>query len=488
MPKVQIETNHSSYFKWSTIEFVIQDFEVSEDYDDLEVVIYEITKDYDLFKSSAPVEFIKKNGNIIVSLKLNYNLEIGLYIIKQLRFSNSHGNMEDIHLTKNDFGTFPFEIIKLTDKPVNKEYLIKKYQKIHEDRDKKFFGGYGYSGNMNDYTVLTFVKNCLMGTHMRLGFFEIIPFEGLEFNDEIYLINDFLNKYTSDNLDNTDDILKTAKGGQPTIVLHFPRLRAPNMKVAKEIAEKETELLINVLSINRDSSGILFGTLVVDWATGEKNFEPVLPSYYGNIATGFLANEHPPIILDELNKVRKNSLINYYLNLYKEALKENTFEFSSIRFWNILETIARGTLKEGDYLHDLNGNIRRFPDNQTMPPVNEKTTSGVLVFELLRRVMKAQKLYKDFFGTSVDQNSLEELITIWNRRRDCFVHFGGCFPDDPKICKANDYTQRENLRMKYVKCKMARDEIQTKHRGDDDYLRGLEIAAKMTIIYKLYNK
>lgn len=488
MSKLKIETTRGSYFKWSKIEFIIQNLEISDEYNGLQLDINEISDDYDLWKSTPAATFTKENDRIRISIELNYDLEIGLYIIAHLRFYSSNENIEDIHLTKEDYGIFPFEVIKLTDETLSKDDLIKKYQKIHKDRDRKFFGGFGYlSENMNDYTVLAFVKDCLIGSHMRLGFFEIIPFEGLEFNDEIYLINDFLNLHSSFNLNNSDDILKKAKQGQPTIVLHFPRLRVPNAEVAKKIAEKETELLLNVLSIRRGSSGALFGTLVVNLATGEKSFEPVIPFYRGNIFTGFIAKEYPPGILEELNKVRNDPLMNYYLNLYKEALKENTYEFSSIRFWNILETIARGTVNEGDYLFDMNRNIRKLPDGQKMKPVNERTTSGVLVFELLRRVIKAQNLSENFFGSNLDQDSLEELVTIWNRRRDCFVHFGGCFPDDSKICKTNDYTQRENLRMKYVKCKMARDEILNKHNGNDGYLRGLQEAANASIIYKLYS-
>ncbi len=60
------------------------------------------------------------------------------------------------------------------------------------------------------------------------------------------------------------------------------------------------------------------------------------------------------------------------------------------------------------------------------------------------------------------------MIPIWYQHRNCVVHNGGCFPNDPNLCKNSD-------------CKAAHDEIINNKIFRDEYLISLRETVKIVI-------
>lgn len=464
--------------KWSTIKFLITNFELPEGYNNVQCVISEISEDYTLWKMTIGGE-INNNGDLIVSFKPNYQLEHGFYIINSLEFFKSSNPEDRLILSSRSYLFYPFEVIKITEKKQPNITLLRNYNKIIRNRKNEFFSGLKYNINadipLNEYMTYVFVKDCLITSRMRFGSCCIIPFDGLEFNDEINLINKFLQRNNME-LFGVDEIIQRARNGQPTVIMWFPNILAPSVDIARNIAVNETEHILNVLTIHRDSSGSIFGTYIIDKLKNQSHFEVDTPAYRGNLMGGFISGEYMPEIKKHVDKSKNDRLIQLYLSMYREALKEKSYEFSYFRFWNILETISNNLVKEDDYIYDGNGNIKNNNNGDFIQGKNANAFN--LVFETLRRSHTSM-------NHNFDVSRIEKNITIWNRRRNCIAHYGGCFPENPKVCQINHV--KPHQRHVYTTCKDARDEMINQYGNtyQDDYLESLKNATLNVIRYIL---
>lgn len=438
--------------KCSKITFSIKNLTIPKKYDRVQIVIDSVTKDFRFWCFTSDGKWLQTKKGVNVTLKLNNNLDYGLYIVYQLIFQDTSNPEDQIIIDEDNYLFYPFEIAKITDKKHSHYELMSKYNKITRDREEKFKSGLKYNSPtnepINEYSVFIFVKDCLITMPMLFEFYGLMRYEDLKWTDEINLINKYLNR-RGRQLDNVNKILDDAKKGQPTVVVRFPNIEAPSHIIAKNIAKYHTELTMNVLSVHRDSYGTIFASLVIDKLTSESFFEPNIPLYHGNHIGGFASGEALPELKAHIEKSRDNKLIQLYLTFYKEALTEKTYEFSCLRYWNLLEIIAKNTLKEDDYLLDYKGEYKRH--HETNKPLKVKNGNTVQkVFELIRRVNMS-------IGYNIDENSIEKSIKVWNRRRNCMAHHGSCFADDPDICQINH--PNDHIREMYAICKNVRDEM-----------------------------
>jgi hypothetical protein len=100
------------------------------------------------------------------------------------------------------------------------------------------------------------------------------------------------------------------------------------------------------------------------------------------------------------------------------------------------------------------------------------------VFEYLRRVIAGAPI--DFnYRSELNQHTWTQLVSIWNRHRNCMAHQGGCVPDDSSHCRVSDG--------KYRACRAAHDEMVEKHgdSGVDAYRRALRETVKYCLAHEL---
>ena len=387
-------------------------------------------------------------GGSSLALPTTEALSPGLYLLTRLVLSSAPETAVD--LAGGDDGIYLFEVRNPTVPPRTQEELEAEYARILAAREQHFtsgFGGAPGTPGMREYLGLVFAKDCLVPGRLRLGQYEVIPFEGLPCMDELSVVQSFLTQYGFGQITNAEDTLRRAQGGQPTIVVRFPRVIASSVDDAGRCIEEEARLLGDVLSINRISYAEIFGSVLKDLSTGEVFYRVYTPTYRGNLISGTFFREDP-IIIARLSKARTDCRLQTYLSLYRDALKEERVEVAFLRLWSLMEASARdkGYLKKPRY--DWQGNVVK--DRKGRAQLIEDRAEQ-LVFELIRQSLSGPGVAENSWASSLQQGRLGELVAIWYRRRNCIGHQGGCFPDDPRHC------DRSNP--KYVNCKRAYDEI-----------------------------
>ncbi len=331
--------------------------------------------------------------------------------------------------------------------------------------------------NGHQFRCFIFIRDCLLTVKSRIGRFELIPFEGIEWRDEIGLIQNFMMIAGTSPLQSFDDCLAQAKAGQPTIVMHFPVVNAETPQMAMDIVAIEANLLCDLLSVNRGSNASILGIVCNGRNNTGSDYRMHTPSYEGNLIGGFISGEDPGDIKHCMKRMREEPRIQLYLSLFKQATREDKVEFIYFRLWSILETIAHDQDYKGCPLCDWDGNVIPNGKGKGMR-IEEKAEQ--LVFELVRRVLTKTNTSRSFMGC-VEQKLVDDMVPIWYRHRNCVGHQGGCFPDNPNLCKTQ---------AKYANCKKAHNEIVankgTRNASNDDYLMALELAVKDVINYLLF--
>jgi hypothetical protein len=345
-----------------------------------------------------------------------------------------------------------FEVVGTGEKPRSAEELLAHYRDVGQRRQADFLSGIGdKTGGSLEFEALVFVKNCLLRTRMRIGPCQLIPFGGLGCQDEVTLMNEFLAKNGAPPIADPQEALGLGPFGEPSVVVHFPRVLAASTERAGQIVQDEVALLCDVLGLHRQSYGSPFGGILVRRDSGERFRWIHTPPYRGNVAAGFLAGEVPRLIRTDIDKARGDPRLALYLSLLREAIREERIEFAYFRFWNLLETIARSKGFDRKPRLDWSGSQMTSPKGK---PLVIESQAEQLVFELLRSTLAPQSVSGRAFGTS-----FEELVPIWYRHRNCVVHGGGCFPEDASFCLRTD--------QKFVQCRRAHEEVVAKHGGRD---------------------
>ncbi len=315
------------------------------------------------------------------------------------------------------------------------------------------------------------MKDILITSRIRLSRYELIPSDGLSCIDELQVMQGFLEKIGQPPLGNTEGNLERAKQGQPTVVVHFPKVMADSIEHAGMVVEEESDLLVALLSMQRRGAGEIFASLIFDVQQQKPFYRIHTPHYGGNLLGGWLSGEDPRTIVNRMESLRRTQTSVLYVNLFREALREHNPEFQYFRYWNILETIARNKEYVGELLRDWNGIVIK---NRKGKERHIQDTAEELVFELLRERL-SPKFGEMSFASGLSQGSISDQIGIWYRRRNCVVHGSQCLCRDPSLQLWNN--------PKYANCKRARDEISSQ--TDDGYLRSLKEVTEIIISLEL---
>ena len=406
------------------------------------------------------------------------NLEKGLYYLRLGIASQVEGEHSDIAQVE---GILYFEIQETPDVSKTEEVLVSEYVAISEARNREFLRGFGNqlgAPGMTEYRGLVFIKNCIVTARARLGQYEIIPFNGLEANDEINLVNSFLSETDIPLISNTEAVLARARNGQPTCVVHFPCIAAGSYEEAGNLISAEVDLLCTVLSVVRSSYPRVFLTFLQDLRVGQTYYQLNAPHYRGNLMPSSLVGSEPRDIVRYMNNSLNNGKLQLYLSLYLEARMEERLEFAYFRYWNLIEVIARGKKYSGQPATSWQGTPVL---NRSGAPRSVAYTAEDQVLEYIRRDLRQHGIGDSTYAVGLQQGLISEQIPIWYRHRNCVVHGGGCFPDDPSFC--------DRTKSKYVNCWRANDEIVAAHGKrelfTDTYFKNLQALAQVMLSYEL---
>ena len=353
------------------------------------------------------------------------------------------------------------------------DQVYRLYDRTIAARQHRFMSGFGdrptNGDTLEEFECLLFIKNALTRNEIRLGQYRLIPYNGPGVDDQIAIINSFIATSYPHLPRAIQDEERRSRytQGQPSAVVHFPRVFAADISRAIEIVREEGENLTRLLALQGGHYGESFGYYIYDKSHRNVYWDIFYPTYRGNLLGNWLDEKSGEA---KLGVLRGNARAQLYASLYKEANREVQTEFAYFRLWNLLETIARSKDYVGAPLLDWNGTpvLKRSGIPRTIEDRAEQ-----LVFENLRRL----RIARDFGGMGIDQSSIEQLIPIWYRHRNCVVHGGGCFPDDPQFCLRN--------KSQYANCRMAHLEsvrrAGQRGRYDDQYLRVLSMIAQAAV-------
>ena len=261
----EIILSSDSIYKGAKIDLVLKGILIGKQ-NQCGINIACIGKDYTNFALSYSTQFCVEGDKIKIAGIPTDQLKVGLYQVTNISLSGdlSEGSDSNMQFTANEFGLSLFEIRESAVPLTAKQQIYESYADIMKRRNETFMSGFGDVTTANEYIGLVFVKNCLMTRRMRLGQYELIPFDGLECNDEIALMQNFLTMAGIPELTNTEDTLIRAQHGQPTAIIHFPRVFAQTVDQAGELIENEVRILGNLLSLFRNSYASIFGTVIID--------------------------------------------------------------------------------------------------------------------------------------------------------------------------------------------------------------------------------
>ena len=313
----------------------------------------------------------------------NLDIGLGLYAVGAVTVHNPSPSAVaemDASYGPGDFGV-PLVEISHSDSPtLSSEDVALRYAEVLRNREDTFDRGFGLvegSPEARAFSVLVFVKDCYLTRHMRLGQYDVVPFGGLAWSDQMEFIQSYLRRRTANITIPAELAQKWAEDGrtnQPYFVVHFPLLRAKSSGDAREVAIAEVRVLCGVFSLTRLAYPSPFAVFSLDNETKECELRLGKRTYAGNLATGPSAGEHPAQVRRMLASARASETRRLWVDLYREALDNWEPESSYFRLWSLLETMADSSVAKGDPL--LDWSRQRVSGRRSKPRSSNTTTSS----------------------------------------------------------------------------------------------------------------
>lgn len=363
----------------------------------------------------------------------------GYYEVRHIKTFNCKNEM-DITNEKNyssgtHFQRFVFQVVPAGVLPKQKINLLNDIESIESDFEKEFLGGLSCSPgeNQRKYWVLVFLCGVKITRRMRFGRYEAIPFRGLDGTNLVDLVNEFISTQTKVSLkfNYSEELSRSIRNDSPICIIHFPLVRAIDKESAMRYCQEEAELLSEVMSSFRGGFGRVVKTVVYDNDTAKGTMFTARIPYRGNLLGGEISGEDPKAIGKILDIVRSSPLKKYFLSLYKEAISEINIDFSYLRYWQLLETIAESkNYNPSDILLDIEGQIIK-KNNGTSETLKD---SKAKVYELVKghglgtRSLKANAPRPG--SLEATEYNLWDRIKAWHSMRNSASHFGGYVHDD----------------------------------------------------------
>jgi len=273
------------------------------------------------------------------------------------------------------------------------------------------------------YCVLCFVKGLLLTGRMRFDRWEVQPFRGLDAEDHINAINDFLKGRTSfsTHFDYSDRLRAQSRNQSPLCVVHFPMVFAQSEDVAAHFCIAKPSLLTEALSYYRHASGIVFAAVPLDRETGTSNLFTRPEPYRGNLLGGMIAGEDPDTVRLLVEQLDRDPQLRYFLSLYKQARAETNVDYAYLRNWLILESVAESKgFAHTEVLIDPSG--LPLPDKKGKPR-KAGNALGTVYLLLSRSLAGALPSYPP--EQPGRQYRLIDFVECWSAMRDAAAHYGG---------------------------------------------------------------
>lgn len=441
-------------------------FEKGSNYQQVQIEVYDAGVVNPISRLGFGTDPKIKNGVFEVDIDTNY-LDLGIFEVKMVRF---HSPKEPTILPQvdlisgKDYERMFFEIIDKEQEPHTQAELRKKILNIEYHLEQEFLKPVDIRSSkdaqLKNCCVFVFVHNLLIGTRIRFDHFEMIPTNsGLGAKDQIDLVNEFFKNNSSVRLNfpYSNELRNSSQRSNPAFVLHFPEVIGSNYDEINKYCIDKAVLLLLAAALSRDSSGEIFGIVLLDRISGKAMHYPISNPYIGNLLVGNLSGESPRQLETYLAGLQTKPINQFFARLFKEARREKNTDFQYVRYWQILETLAESRNYDSS---------KPLLDYEGEPLKNDSQLRYVrgsvnIVFNLLRESQ---------IGNTKDS---WENVNVWFAFRNSVAHQGS----------VSRYTELSQDRSK-VWAKYGLGEIQ-RLGGHDRYLWELKEDVKLLIMREL---
>ena len=243
---------------------------------------------------SADCQVESVDSGLITLKPLRFDQERGFYEITHVVLFHGIQGSEDMKSYRcgADFVRVFFEVVDDTDIRKTRDQLREVVTEQESSLRKRFQQGVVVPGAGDPgvpLEVLCFVSGILITRPFVMGGWEVFPFHGLDGQDRLNLINDFLRTKSRTGVSFPPSDMEQRRKEQPVLVAHFPRVVAANENEALNFCTKKVQILAEVFSYTRQASGDIFGVLVLNQRSGSARLLTVGKPYAGNLLGGEVA-------------------------------------------------------------------------------------------------------------------------------------------------------------------------------------------------------
>lgn len=355
--------------------------------------------------------------------------------------------------------------------PPNRGDLAQRYRSIVSARKQALMAGIGEAGSAMEFRAQVLVKDLLVTQLLTLDRFILQPLGGYGLHE--------LQRFAKHALGAPVKFASAAARENPAAVALFPLVRASTRDDAIVLIERHLEPFLNVLAAERGGYPTAVAAALTNLQSGEKGLIPLSPRYRGSILGGEMGGEDSPHLRWLAGVLRDQPDLALYLRLFRQAREERRFEFAYFRLWSLLETMARELVAPGEYRVDWKNALIT---NKQGRPVKVGTQASPLVTQLIRRSFAGDVSHVwDVAGQRI---SLDDLVPIWYRHRNCVGHRGRCSPDDLALCERGSGV--------HERCRAMHEQIVAlrgvRSRANDSCLMTLEDVTRLVIFRTLANR
>jgi len=191
------------------------------------------------------------------------DLKVGIYEIGLIRLHSPAEKDADPQLdfvAGRDFPRQLFEVRGANDPPKTADQLLEEVTQFERTLWKSFITPVDVRGDPTlegeEFSVLVFVRDILIGVGMRFDHFEIVPTNsGLDTEDAVRFVNAFLQDRTRTSLSFEYDsrTRENSRRSNPVCVVHFAAVLASSMEAARDYCVDQANTLLLALSLSRDA-------------------------------------------------------------------------------------------------------------------------------------------------------------------------------------------------------------------------------------------
>lgn len=275
-----------------------------------------------------------------------------------------------------------------------------------------------------NFKVLIFGVGCLVHSPQNMKGYTIYPLgTGYNYSHMREAVNSFLKPKYNFHLDNVESIEQSFTHSTPLFVIEFHNVKAPSHVDAAGHCTSFSENIFTILAYDRGQRPKQFASVIILHSTGKIWQAFHFPGYRGNLISDFSPSSTAETIESILPKIEASPWAELLMKSYADAKTEINPCVSCLKFWAILEMIAKKKVisnnidlyyPNGNTIEDNGGNVVKTNSalgkvykhvfDSNIPPSN--ITHGDENKHYIFETYQDAKANPNF-------NSQTELITLW---------------------------------------------------------------------------